>query len=100
MQIVEMNISLRLDNINILDSLEDIQKRIIECESWKQYVNYFLEYNGDPVGYYTSVKCNLIGFVLPKHVKIYDLTYDDHKLTCTVCNWKNQLYKKIACIVQ
>lgn len=32
--------------------------------------------------------------------EIYDLEYDDHKLTCTVYNYANQATKKIACIVQ
>lgn len=94
MQIIEIHIN---DNI---DNLADIQARVIECESWDKYISYFTEYNGDAVGDYISVNGNLRGFVLPKMAKIYDLKYDEHKLICTVYNYANQAFKKIACIVQ
>lgn len=89
MQVAEINMIL----INM--DVKDVQARVIECESWDKYVAYFTEYNGEAVGNYVSVNGNLKGFVLPKMAKIYDLEYDDHKLTCTV----NQT-KKISCVVQ
>ena len=98
MQIVEINISSYIDG-NI-DYLADTQARVIECESWDKYISYFTEYNGEAVGDYISINGGLIGFVLPKMAEIYDLDYDDHKLTCTVYNYANQVTKKIACVVQ
>ena len=91
MQIVEININ---------GQLADAQARVIECESWDKYVSYFTEYDWNPVGHYISVNGGLIGYVVPKQSKIYDLEYDDHKLTCTIYNHNKQMILKIACIVQ
>lgn len=98
MQVVEINISSYIDG-NI-DYLADMQARVIECESWDEYISYYIKYNGEPMGDYISINGGLRGFVLPKMAEIHDLDYDDHKLTCTVYNYANQAIKKIACVVQ
>lgn len=99
MQIVEINISMA-DVNDSLNYLKDMQARVIECESWDKYVSYYTEYDGTPVGDYVSVNCGLAGFVLPKMAEVYDLDYDDHKLTCVVYLSKYHITKRIACVVQ
>jgi hypothetical protein len=99
MQIVEINISMADINDN-LNYLKDMQARVIECDSWDKYVSYYTNYNGEPVGNCRSVNGGLAGCVLPKMAEIYDLDYDDHKLTCTVYLFNNHVTKKIACVVQ
>ena len=79
--------------------LSRTQSRIIECESWDTYVSYFTKYNGNAVGDYTSVDNKLTGFVLPKMVKIYDLNYNDHMLTCLIHTYSDHIIKRVATIV-
>ena len=102
MQIVEINISMTdlIGDDCIYSKFEGTQARVIECESWDKYVSYYKNYDGEPVGHYTSVNGGMIGFVLPKMAEIYGLEYDNHKLTCIVCPFDNNVVKKIACVVE
>ena len=95
MKIVEVN-----GCSNPISSLGDIQARVIECDSWERYVNYYKNYHGEAVGYYTSIYGGLSGFVLPQGVVLHRLSYDDHKLYCEVQRFNGIDAQKIACIVR
>ena len=95
MKIVEVNCC-----GNPITSLGDIQARVIECNSWEEYVDYYKNYSGEAVGDYTSIDGGLSGFVLPKGAELRRLSYDDHKLCCEVCKYDDINTQKIACIVR
>jgi hypothetical protein len=87
-KIIETNLS--MDG----DIIKDHQSRVIEVESWDEYLDEIKEY-----------KCvsrldmfyNLNGCTLPKNCRIDKLVYDDFHLSCDVYSFYNNMKtKKLA----
>lgn len=75
--IVETNII--LENGIIYDH----QSRVLEIDSWDDYCNMFINYNGIPDGAeYKNIYGILLGNSIPKDCKIENLKYDDFHLSC------------------
>ena len=74
----------------------DFQSRIIEVDSWYQYINHYINYKGEATGDYNNSIYR--GYVLPKNAKIDSLKYDDNKLMCTITCWNNNKIIRLACI--
>ena len=72
-KIIETNISLTSNG-----ELADHQSRIIEVNSWDQYINDLKECK--PVHY----EGTLIGYTVPRQSKVENLKYDDSHASCIV----------------
>jgi hypothetical protein len=78
------------------DIVADHQSRLIEVDSWDEYISLYNNYNGEPTGEY---KGNLMGYTLPKNAHIDSLTYDKFHLRCNLILWNNQLALKTAYLI-
>ncbi len=76
-KVIESNLSIGKDKFII-----DFQSRVIEAESWKEYVRSFEEYDGLAVEFLHV--SNMIGNSIPKNAKITNLNYDDRHLSCEI----------------
>ena len=99
MYIVEINI--RLPNqADTIDIDGYMQSRVIECDTWSEYINHYIKYNGETAGDYIPVIGSYIGFTLPKMCKISDLSINGHTLTCKIHTWNNSVTTRFACVVE
>jgi hypothetical protein len=73
-------------NLIICDgNVKDFQSRIIEVESWEEYVNLFKNYSGKAVGLYLAEQdYYLEGWVLLNDMIIKYLEIDKYHLICNV----------------
>jgi len=78
-KIIETN--LLLDDNNII---QDHQSRVIEDESWENYISMFKNHNNFASGYFKSLVGCLDGYSIPGSGIVENLAYDDFHLTCTV----------------
>ncbi|MDD4779070.1 MAG: hypothetical protein PHT02_00505 [Tissierellia bacterium] len=78
-KVIETNLSIQVDNTII-----DHQSRVIEVESWKDYIE---EIKSAKTVIRNSVIGALHGATIPKEAKIENLIYDDFHLKCEVINW-------------
>jgi len=84
-KIIETNLSLD-DNDN--DNIIDHQSRVIQVESWEDYINEIKE--GISVFRKSILGC-LSGCTIPKQSRVENLIYDNLHLLCDVYNcigWK------------
>lgn len=76
-KVIESNLSIGKDKFII-----DFQSRVVEAESWEEYVRSFEEYDGLAVEFLHV--SNMIGNSIPKNAKITNLNYDDRHLSCEI----------------
>lgn len=90
-KVIETNISL---NPNYdYDIIIDHQSRVIEVESWEDFINEIKEAKTVIRNSYIG---NMEGTTLPRESKIENLVYDDFHLSCNVLNWLGHKSKKLV----
>ena len=89
-KVIETNLSLYKDG---MDTIKDFQSRIIEVNSWDEYVQ---EIKDSKVVVRSPILGSLRGTTIPHDTKVYDLTYDDFHLDCDVVNQFGIKSKKLA----
>lgn len=79
----------------------DHQSRIVEAESWGEYVNYYKE-NIKSDRQHSKFKSltNLFGDSLPRYGDITELKYDDFHLSCYHTNSDGMVTMKLAYLLQ
>lgn len=92
-EIIETNLS--YDNNG---QLQDHQSRIVEANSWKEYVSIYENYDGNYVDKF-KVKTQLLGYSIPRMVKIMNLKYNDFHLSCDLILWNGQNEGKLAYLI-
>jgi hypothetical protein len=75
------------------DEISDYQSRIIEVESWEDFVNEIKE------GKSVDRKGTLWGLTLPRICKIENFKYDEKHLSCDVITSDDFKRKKLAYLV-
>lgn len=88
-KVIETNISMK--NGDIFDH----QSRVVEVNSWEDYCKAFEEYDGSAIGWFNSIT-SIVGNSIPKDVKILNLTYNDHNLTCEFKYRDGWIVKKLS----
>lgn len=80
-KIIETNLFYEKDMV-----LKDHESRIIKMDSWEEYVNMYLNYNGEAIWY--NGNSRLMGCILPHFANIYEIEHDEFHLTCRMglCN--------------
>lgn len=79
--------------------ITDHQSRVIEMNSWQEYVELFTTYDGNSTSNIFSLT-GLDGNILPRQVDITDLEHDEFHLQCTIVNYKGEISKKLAYLVK
>jgi len=87
-KVIETNLSIDEEN-----TIKDHQSRVIEVESWEQYVQ---EIKDCKVVIRNAFLGTLHGTTIPTDAKIYDLTYDENHLDCEVINRFGIASRKLA----
>lgn len=92
-KIIETNISINPKK-NII---KDHQSRIIETESWDEYVDYYKQ-NLKPNRKHSKFKffTSLKGDSLPRYGEVKNLKYDSFHLICNHINYMKQLTIRLA----
>ena len=97
-RVIETNLSMKDKEIM------DHQSRIIEVESWDEYIDYYLKfidgYENDKE--FKSIT-NLAGRTLPriKYTSIYNFSYDEFHLSCNLFNsYYGTETKKLAYLIE
>lgn len=88
-KIIETNISLDIDNL-----MKDHQSRVIEADSWDEYIRYYkqnIETNRNESTF--KLLTGLVGSSLPKYGEISELKYDDFHLSCYVTDGFHETLK-------
>ena len=87
-QIIETN--LMLDK-----KLNNFQSRVIEVESWDYVIKQFTSNDIiDPKSHY-DIHNRYSGVIVPKGAVIYNLEYDDNRLSCNVLAYGHKIRKLI-----
>jgi hypothetical protein len=90
-KVIETNISLNPNSEN--DIMLDHQSRIIEVESWDNFVKEIKDAQ-------TVIRKAYIGSMegnsIPRDAEIQNLKYDDFHLSCDVINWLGHKSKKLV----
>lgn len=79
------------------DEIKDFQSRIIEVDSWEDFINEVRE--GKTV-IRNSILGNLHGSTIPRAFKVINLEYDDFHLSCDVYNYLRQRTKKLVYLIE
>lgn len=87
-KVIETNLSMNGDYI------EDHHSRVIEVESWDEFVNEIKE--GKTVMRY-AVLGGMYGNTIPRSATVSDLKYDKNHLSCIVYNYARQKTMKLVC---
>ena len=88
-KIIETNISMKDGQVY------DHQSRVVEADSWDEYIEMYEEYDGSPVDRFKAIS-EMIGKSIPKDVEILNLKYDDKHLSCDFKNKDGWIEKKLA----
>ena len=89
-KVIETNLSICKDGC---DTIKDHQSRVIEVESWDEYVQ---EIKDCKVVVRSSIIGSLHGTTIPHNAKAVNLTYDDRHLDCDVINRFGIMSKKLG----
>lgn len=87
-KVIETNLSVNLDG-----EIKDHQSRVIEVESWEEYVQ---EIRNEEFIERKSIIGNLHGKTIPSDVIVDNLVYDDKHLSCDIYNRHGIMSKKLA----
>ena len=88
-KIIETNISMKDGQVY------DHQSRVIEADSWNEYIKMYEEYDGLPTDRFKAIS-EMIGNSIPKDVEILNLKYDEKHLTCDFKHKDVLFEKKLA----
>ena len=69
-KIIETNLSMKDGQIY------DHQSRVVEADSWDEYIEMYEEYDGSPIDRFKAIS-EMIGNSIPKDVEILNLKYDE-----------------------
>lgn len=86
--IIETNILMKGDNVY------DFQSRTLNTSSWDEYVNLFLNYNGEACGNFCG---SSDGHVLCANENVEDIVYDNYHLKCNLVGKMREI--KLAYLV-
>ena len=92
-RIIESNLSLDDDK-----NLKDHQSRIVLANCWEDYINAFINYNGQRVEKFKS-ETFLSGCSIGQQCKIENLKYDKFHLSCEIIKWNNTKDTRIAYLI-
>lgn len=88
-KIIETNISMKDGQVC------DHQSRVVEADSWDEYIEMYKEYDGSPIDRFKAIS-EMIGNSIPKDVEILNLKYDEKHLTCDFKHKDGWIEKKLA----
>lgn len=88
-KIIETNLSMKDGRIY------DHQSRILEADSWNDYIQMYEEYDGFATDRFKAIS-DMIGNSIPKDVEILNLKYDEKHLSCDYKNKDGFITKKLA----
>ena len=88
-KIIETNLSMKNDKVF------DHQSRMIEAESWDEYVNYYKDESNRKHCKFKSLT-GLYGDSLPRCANITELKYNDFHLSCYHTNSYGMVTMKLA----
>lgn len=88
-KIIETNISMKDGQIY------DHQSRIIEANSWNDYIQMYREYDGFAIDRFKTIS-EMIGNSIPKDVEILNLKFDERHLSCDLKHKDGWSEKKLA----
>lgn len=88
-KIIETNISMKDGQVY------DHQSRVVEADSWDEYIEMYKEYDGSPIDRFKAIS-EMIGNSIPKDVEILNLKYDEKHLTCDFKHKDGWIEKKLA----
>lgn len=90
-QIIETNLSIKDGQVF------DHQSRVVEAESWDEYVCYYKE-NIEPDRHHSKFKSltSMLGDSLPRYGKVSELKYDNFHLSCYHTNFNGQITMHFA----
>ena len=88
-KIIETNISMKDGQVY------DHQSRVVEADSWDEYIEMYEEYDGLPIDSFKAIS-EMIGNSIPKDVEILNLKYDEKHLTCDFKHKDGWIEKKLA----
>ena len=79
--------------------IKDHQARIVEAESWDEYVESFQNYDGRTVEFKSLT--SMIGNSINRELHLYNLEYDDFHLSCNLSK-SNDMFetKHLAYLIQ
>jgi hypothetical protein len=75
------------------DNIKDHQSRVIEVESWDDFINEVKEAKCITRSAYLG---SMYGVTIPRSAKVENLIYDDFHLACDVYNYAGQKTKKLC----
>lgn len=76
------------------DSVIDFQSRTLNASSWDEYVNLFLNYNGEACGNFCG---SMNGYTLHANEKVENVKYDEYHLKCNLIGKMREI--KLAYLV-
>lgn len=88
-KIIETNLSMKDGQIY------DHQSRILEADSWNDYIQMYEEYDGFATDRFKAIS-DMIGNSIQKDVEILNLKYDEKHLSCDYKNKDGFITKKLA----
>lgn len=88
-KIIETNISMKDGQVH------DHQSRVIEADSWDEYIKIYEEYDGFGDDEFRAVS-GIVGNSIPKDVEILNLKYDEKHLACDFKYKDGRNEKKLA----
>lgn len=91
-KIIETNLIITTDS-----KISDHQSRIIEANSWDEYVGAFENYDGKSVEFKSLT--SMIGNSINRELELHNLKYDDFHLSCDFSS-KAFETKKLAYLVK
>lgn len=85
-------------------NLRDHQSRVVFADSWQNYIDEYLNYNGECVNKFkidiTNSETGVIGNSIPKQCKIENLVYDNLHLSCDIERYSGIKDKKLAYLIR
>ena len=88
-KIIETNISMKDGQVY------DHQSRVVEADSWDEYIEMYEEYDGSPIDRFKTIS-DMIGNSIPRDVEILNLKYDEKHLACDFKYKDGWIEKKLA----
>ena len=88
-KIIETNISMKDGQVY------DHQSRVVEADSWDEYIEMYEEYDGLPIDRFKAIS-EMIGNSIPKDIEILNLKYDEKHLTCDFKHKDGWIEKKLV----
>lgn len=88
-KVIETNLSIKEGEIF------DHQSRMVSVDSWEDYIQAYVEYDGLAVGGFHAIT-NMLGNSIQKDAQISSLQYDEFHLSCDIKYKDGWVEKKLA----